>query len=111
MAKVIDPLSDRTAIRTFAQYLIAFDSRPEAASDVISGNFVGQTVDDNCVKCRDRHTHTAPDKFYRKPSHAAFSVVFRTSMLTERNTLVTSYPVWLRTMSAWMSVQNLVILG
>ena len=40
-------------LRTFVQYLIAFFSRPEVASDVISGNFVGPIVHDTPVKFRD----------------------------------------------------------
>ena len=32
------------------QYLVAFCSRPEGTSDVISGRFVGQTVLEKCVK-------------------------------------------------------------
>ena len=37
-------------LRTFVQYLIAFCSRPEAASDVISGRFVRPIVPDKYIK-------------------------------------------------------------
>ena len=39
-------------LRTFVQHLITFVSRPEAASEVISGEFVGPTLLDRCVKFR-----------------------------------------------------------
>ena len=38
--------------RTFVQYLIAFCSRPESVSDVISGRFVGPIADDKLIKFR-----------------------------------------------------------
>ena len=40
--RIIRLFVDRTVLRTFVQYLIAFCSRPEKASDVISGRFVRQ---------------------------------------------------------------------
>ena len=40
---------------TFVQYLIAFCSRPEAASDVLSGRFVSPIVPDKCEKFSDPH--------------------------------------------------------
>ena len=40
-------------LRTFVEYLITFYSRPEAASDVISGMFVGPVVRDKSVKSHD----------------------------------------------------------
>ena len=36
------------------QYLIAFCSRPETASDVIPGAFVGLAIPDKAVRCLDR---------------------------------------------------------
>ena len=45
------------ALCTFVQYLItSFCSRPEVASDVISGTFVRLFVLDKCVKFRDRNS-------------------------------------------------------
>ena len=41
-------------LRTSVQYLIAFCSRPEAASDVISGRFVRLAVPDKYVKFHGR---------------------------------------------------------
>ena len=38
---------------TFVQYFIAFCSRPEVMSDVISGRFVGPAIPDNRVKFSD----------------------------------------------------------
>ena len=38
---------------TFVQYLIAFNSRPEVTSDVISGGFLEPVFPDNCVKFGD----------------------------------------------------------
>ena len=40
-------------LRTFALYLIAFCSRPEIASDVISGKFLDPVVQDKSVKFHD----------------------------------------------------------
>ena len=52
MVELFDSLSGQTRpvlCTTVVQYLI-FCSRPEAASDVISGMFVGPIVLDECVK-------------------------------------------------------------
>ena len=48
-------------LRTFVQYLIASSSRPEIASDVISGKFVGPVVPDKLVKFRDPGLNRSPD--------------------------------------------------
>ena len=48
-----NPLPAAPVLRTVLQYLIAFCSRLEAASDVISGTFVAPTVPDKIVKFRD----------------------------------------------------------
>ena len=40
-------------MRNFVQYLIAFCSRPEATSDVITGRFVESIVPENHVKFGD----------------------------------------------------------
>ena len=40
-------------LRTFVQYLNAFCSWPDTASEVLSGCFVRTIVDDKRVKCRD----------------------------------------------------------
>ena len=53
MAELFNSLPEAAVLRTFAQYLIAFCSRLEEASDVISCSFVGLTFPDDCVKCRD----------------------------------------------------------
>ena len=42
-------------------YLIAFCSRPEAASEVISSKFVGLTVADKCVKFGDPRLSRSPE--------------------------------------------------
>ena len=42
VAKLFDSLPPEPVIRTFVQYLIAFCSRPKAASDIISGVAVEQ---------------------------------------------------------------------
>ena len=39
-------------LRTFVQYLIAFCSLPQTASDVMSGSFVGPIIHDKRVKFR-----------------------------------------------------------
>ena len=47
MAELLDYLV------AFVQYLIAFCSRSEVASDVVSGTFVGPAMPDDCVKFGD----------------------------------------------------------
>ena len=51
--KLFDVLPAATILHTFVQYFIAFCSRPEAPSDVISGRSVGPVVPDKCVKACD----------------------------------------------------------
>ena len=53
MVELFDSLSDHAVLRTFVQYLMAFCSRPEAASDIISGRFARPIVLDKCVNFRD----------------------------------------------------------
>ena len=48
-----DSVAGRTRLMHFAQYSIAFCSRPETASDVITDRFVRPIVLDKYVKCRD----------------------------------------------------------
>ena len=55
MAELFDSLPTAPVLRTFAQYLIAFCSRLETASDVISGRFVGSIICDEDVKFHDPH--------------------------------------------------------
>ena len=52
--KFLTLLPDGLVLRiTFVQYLIAFFSRLEVTSDVISGKFLGPVVSDNRVKFVD----------------------------------------------------------
>ena len=53
MADLFHTLPTATVLHTFMWYLIVFNSRPEAASDFISGKFVGLTVLSEYVKYRD----------------------------------------------------------
>ena len=50
-------LFGRAVSRTFVQYLVAFCSRPEEASGVISGRFVGPIVPDMCEKFGEPHSN------------------------------------------------------
>ena len=68
---------------TFVQYLIAFCSRLEATSDLISGRFVGTLIPNNRVKFGDPLARTFLEKFNRKPSESAFSTDFRGSFRPE----------------------------
>ena len=71
-----------TRFTHFVQYLIAFCSRSEAASDVISGFVWGRqspTAAYNFVML----VYTVLEKFDPK-SKAAFSVVFRISLCADR---------------------------
>ena len=53
VAELFDSLAAAPVLHTFVQYLIASCSRLEAASDVMSGRFLGLTVPQNDVKFRD----------------------------------------------------------
>ena len=53
MAELFDSLPIAPALRTFVRYLIAFCSRQEAASDVVSGPFVRPIVPDKLINYRD----------------------------------------------------------
>ena len=61
-------------MRTFVQYLIAFCSQLEAASDVISGRFARLIVLDKCVRfrnpCLNRSRDIPPEAV-----EAVFSIV------------------------------------
>ena len=63
-------------------YLIAFCSRPEATSDVISSRFVGPVVPDNRLKFGDPRINLF-DQFRMKPCEAAFFTVFCSSFRPE----------------------------
>ena len=62
-------------LRTFVQHLIAFCSLPEAASNVISGRFVGPIVHDSPVNFVIL-AQIVLEKLHLKPSEAEFSTVF-----------------------------------
>ena len=47
-----------SALRTFMQYMIAFCSRPEAASDIISSKFVRPIVPEKRGQFRSRQIQT-----------------------------------------------------
>ena len=54
VVELFNSLPTTPVLRTFVQYLIGlFRSRPESASDVISGKFVGPIVPDSHIKLRD----------------------------------------------------------
>ena len=53
MAELFNFLPTVPVSHTFVQYLVASCSRSEAASDVISGRFLGLTVPDECLKFCD----------------------------------------------------------
>ena len=73
MAELFDSLPAGPVSRTFAQYLIAFCSRLEVASDVVSGRFVTPIVPDKCVKFGDSCLNFLENP---KPLEVAFSKVF-----------------------------------
>ena len=53
MDALLDSLPAAPVLCTFMQYLVAFCSRPEAASDVMSSHFVRLIVPNKCVKMFD----------------------------------------------------------
>ena len=61
MAELFDSLSFVPVLRTFVRYLIAFCSRPEEASDVISGVVVDPTSLDIHVKFGDSWSNRSQD--------------------------------------------------
>ena len=62
MTKLFDPLASRTRFTHFCvRYLIAFCSRPEAASEVISGIGGKQVIPDKYVKFGDFRPSRSPD--------------------------------------------------
>ena len=65
----------------FGEYLVAPCSRPEAASDLTSRQFVRRAVLGKRVKFRDPRLKRSPDP---KPSETVFSTVFRTSINDNR---------------------------
>ena len=58
MAELLDSLPAAPVLRTFVEYLFAFCSRLEAASDVISGIYMRLTIPDKCVQFRDPHLNS-----------------------------------------------------
>jgi len=70
------------------QDLIAFHSRPEVGSDVISGTADQDVGMDVCANFGDSRL---------KPSEASFSAPFRTSVTSDRKYMVTSFLVELWT--------------
>ena len=50
--RIIRLFAGRIRFTHFVQYLIAFCSRRETASDVLSGRFVGPIFSNKCVKFR-----------------------------------------------------------
>ena len=53
VAELFHSLPAAPNLRTFVQYLIAFCSQHETASDVISGKFVKPIVPEKCAKFPD----------------------------------------------------------
>ena len=72
MAELFDSLLVTPVLRTFVQYLIAFCSRQQTASDLISGKFVRLIVPDKYVEFGDPRLNHSQEK----PSEVAFSIVF-----------------------------------
>jgi len=75
---------------TFVQDLIAFHSRPEVGSDVISGDNVGQAGLEMIVKFGDSSTNGSRDRQQRAVRFGIFDIFFAT--VSDRKQLVTSYP-------------------
>ena len=76
------------------QYLIAFCSRPEAASDAISGKFMGPIVLDKRVKFDCHRKNGSREISPEGVGGGIFDVFFRHNFRPEAGS-VTSSPVWL----------------
>jgi len=72
------------------QGLIAFHSRPEVGSDVISGDNVGRAGLDVPVKFGDSSTNGSRDMQQRAVRFDLFDSFF--AIVSDRKQLVTSYP-------------------
>ena len=68
-------------LRTFMQYLSAFCSRLEEASDAISGRFVGLTLPDECEKFRNPELNRSGEI----PPEAVRNGIFDSLFLTENH--------------------------
>ena len=75
------------------QYLIAFFSRLEAASDIISGSFVRPIVSDKRLRLHNPHFSLYPEIQAEAVGGGRFDVLF--AITAEGKQLVMSYPVWL----------------
>ena len=82
-----------TVCRTSLQYLIAFCSQLEAASDVISGRFVRLALPDSSVKFMT--LNCSPEIQPEAVGDGISAVFFLTSVNADRKLLMTLYPVWL----------------
>ena len=80
-------------LHTFVQYLLAYCSRAEAAIDVICGTFVGPSVPDKFVECRDPCSN-----------HARENETILFQFVAKLEYLVTPYLVRLQRRIFWMSV-------
>ena len=95
MVDLFDSLSGWASLfcATFVQYLMAFCSRLEAASGVISGRFVRPIVLDKYVKFRDLCKNWSPEIPPEAVGGGIFDSLF--AIISDRKWIMTSYPVWL----------------
>ena len=86
-------LSGQTRFATFVQYLIAFCSRPEALSDVISSRFVRPIVLNKCLKFCD----PCLNHFREIPPEAVGGGIFDSffPIISDWKQTMTSYLMWL----------------
>ena len=94
----------RPVLCTLVQCLIAFCSRPETASGVISSSFVEPVVFDKHVKFRlNRSPEIVPEAVGCGILDVSWAIT------SGRKQLMTSYLCGFRALSVWVSWQNLVI--
>ena len=76
--KLFDSFPARHILRlTFVQYLIAFCSREEAASDVVSGRFVRLIVPDEGAEFCDPHFNRSGELQFEAIEGGIFDCIFR----------------------------------
>ena len=92
---------------TFVQYLIVFCSRPEEASDIVSGRFVRLAVLDKCIQFCDHRLNYSQETRPEAVGGGIFDRFFLTSINADWKQLATG----LSNRSAWMSLQYLVVVG
>ena len=88
-------------LRPFVWYLVTFCNRPEGASDVVSDRFVMQIVLERFVQLGHPHLNRSREVQPDAVGRGIFDSFF--AIPSDRNHIMTSYPLWLWNMLVCMS--------